>query len=168
MQIRSIKIILLVLSLILVTAVFAGCGAAALARPETLVGDPTYNVTGNCDLEINDGVITVSGQTDLMDGALLCISVNAQSGTLLDFVTITKSGDEISQDFIMTDEIYDESVVSVMGFILCVPKTYGEQPEYIYNTYGDDFRFIHYEGEIWDRDGIIVRFASDLYPLEKE
>ena len=146
----------------------AGCGSVSLPRPEALEGAPTFEVTGSCDISIDGDVITVSGETDIMDGALIDISVVGQDGMVIEHEKITKSGDTMSHEFVITDELYS-GVDSVVGYITFAPKTFGNQLDAVYETYGDDFEYIDAgEGNyIWDKNGIIVLFASEMVQLEK-
>ncbi len=159
-----LKTIIIVLCLVMVTAVLSGCGGAPLEKPERLADVPTYDITGNCELELNEDVITVSGETDFMDGALLHISVHDQAGNELDSVNIIKNGDKVSQKFQVTQNKYDDSILYVIGYITCAPTYYGDQTESVFANYGEEFEYVNApEGNlIWSNDGNMVLFNSDM------
>ena len=164
---KNVKIVVLVLCLVTIGALFGGCGGASLPKPTPLPDVPTYAVTGRCEIALNGNVITVSGETDLMDGVFLNISLIAQNGMVVDSVTIIKSGDQVSEDFQISDK-YDD-VISVVGYITCAPTLYGNQPENVDAVYGDKFEYIEAtkDNAVWNGDGVIVLFASDMINLPK-
>ena len=160
------KVFAAVISLGIIVMALAGCGAASVERPEALAGAPTFEVTGSCDISVDGDTVTVSGETNIVDGALIDISVVGQNGMVIDNETVTKSGDTFSKTFTITGEKYD-GIQSIVGYITFAPKTFGNQPDAVYRTYGDDFEYIDAgEGNyIWDKNGIIVMFASDMVSL---
>jgi hypothetical protein len=163
----SFKIMVLVLTLAAAAAVFSGCGTVQLEKPKALEGVPTFPVTGSCEIAIKGNVINVSGETDLMDGTFINISVVAQNGMTLDSATIVKSGNSISSDFALTDKY--EGVKKIKGYITCAPTLYGKQPDNVYKNYGNTFEYIETDKEnyIWEKDGIIILFGSDMVDLLK-
>lgn len=164
MQRFKYKLITVLLCIALVTVLLTGCGGGSLPKPARIDGVPTYEVTGTCQLEIKDGIITVSGQTDLMNGVILNVSVHAQSGEELDKYTFSKTEDQISHDFTITADKYDDSVQAIIGYITCAPSVYGKQSEGIIKTYGENFEYIDVPDEnyIWSNDGIVILFASEM------
>ncbi len=165
MQKVSFKIIVLVLAIAAAAAVFSGCGTVQLEKPKALEGVTTFPVTGSCEIEVKGSVVTVSGETDIMDGAFINISVIAQNGMTIDSVTIVKSGNRITQDFALSDKY--EGASKVKGYITCAPALYGRQPDNVYKNYGDTFEYIEADEEnyIWGKEGIIVLFGSDMAEL---
>jgi hypothetical protein len=127
------------------------------------------SVDGSCEIAVNGDKITVSGETNVMDGAMLHISVVSQDGMIVDYVKMTKSGDQISQDFMITSEKYDDTVKAVTGYITCAPTLYGQQPQAIYDAYGKKFENLDApEGEmVWNGDGVVVVFGSESVDLAK-
>ncbi len=89
---KRLKILTAVVLELLLALLAAGCGAASIPKPQPTQGAKTVTVTGNCDLEIEDTTIIVSGETDLIDGALLHVSVVSQDGMIVDSVKLTKAG----------------------------------------------------------------------------
>lgn len=167
---RSIyKVGITAMCLIASVMVLAGCGAVSVEKPLIVAGAQMIEITGSCDIAISGNTITVSGETNIMDGALIDISVVGQDGIVRQHETVTKSGDAFSVDFPMTDDIYDDSVQSVVGYVTFAPKFYGNQPDTVYGKYGEEFGLIDAgEGNYtWDSNGIIVMFASEMVTLEK-
>lgn len=156
------KTIIVVFCIILIMGVLSGCGGAPMVKPERLADVPTYDVTGNCELELTGDVITVSGQTDLMDGVIVHISVHDQAGKELDSVNIIKNGDKMSQEFQVTASKYDETTKYVVGYITCVPKLYGEQSESVFKNYGEKFEYVNTKDDLWNNEGILVVFGSEM------
>jgi hypothetical protein len=163
------KILAAVATVLLLVTMMAGCtGGGTLRKPEMKEGAVAVEVTGSCDIQINGDTITVSGETNLLPGSIIYISVEAQNGMTLDSAKITKGNDnKISQDFKITDEKYTDSVSSVTGHITCAPRLYGTQPTNIYETYGDKFENIKSEGLLWNASGSFVIFASESVDLDK-
>lgn len=164
------KIFVAAMVVVLLVATLAGCsGGGTLKKPTMKEGAVAVPITGSCDLKIENGVITVSGETNLLPGSILYISVEAQNGMTLDSVKLTKGNeDTVSHDFTITDEKYDDSVVSVTGHISCAPRLYGTHAEIVYETYGEKFENIESEGNlVWDSTGVIVVFGSDTVDFKK-
>lgn len=158
------KIFVVVAAVMLITVMLAGCGGGGtLKMPEKKEGAVTVEVTGTCDIKLENGVITVSGDNDLLSGTILYVSVEAQNGMTLDSVKITKINDgPISHDFVVSDQKYDDSVKTITGHITCAPRLYGTHAQIAYATYGNNFENISSEGNlIWDNSGKIVVFASE-------
>jgi hypothetical protein len=163
------KVGVVAVCLIAFVMVLTGCGAVSIEKPKIVAGAQMIEITGSCEIAVSGNTITVSGETNIMDGALLDISVVGQDGIVRQHEKITKNGDSFSVDFTMTDEIYDDSVKSVVGYMTFAPKYYGSQPDEVYQAYGDEFGLIDAgDGNYtWDSNGIIVMFASEMVPLEK-
>ncbi len=147
----------------------AGCGSVDLSKPKSSTEGAAVSVTGSCDIAVNGDKITVSGTTDILDGAILYISVLSQDGKTRDSVKITKAGGEISQEFAITAEKYDDSVKSVTGYITCAPSLYGNQPDNVYTAYGRKFENVTApEGDlVWNKDGVIIVFGSKSVDLNQ-
>lgn len=155
--------IFLVLFVVIIAASFSACSSPVLSRPLPSPGVTTIKINGSCDISINNNVVTVSGQTDIMDGAILQIAVLGQNGMTLDSVIITKSGDQISHDFTITDKY--KGVTAVTGFITCMPKLYGNQPDAVYKAYGNKFENV--DAAQWNAEGNIIIFQSKTIDLPK-
>jgi|GEM_PF-1442870 hypothetical protein len=151
------------LSATLIITALAGCGSvSSLERPMPTAGATTYTVTGSCTISKSGDVVTVSGATDAMNGALIDVSVVAQNGIVIDHTAIQKTGDEISAQFTVTDEKYGD-VVDMKGYITIAPLYYGKQSDEVYATYGKKFENITNDTDtaIWNNEGVILVFASE-------
>jgi hypothetical protein len=132
-------------------------------------GATEVKVTGSCDLAINGDTVTVSGETDMMPGALVYVSVESQDGFTLSSAKLNLGEDgKISQDFTMSADKYDDTVTAVMGHITCASHLYGAQPAGAYEKYGDKFENIALSDNlIWNSKGCFVVFASEMVELGK-
>ncbi|MGI5918198.1 MAG: hypothetical protein ACOX8N_00860 [Christensenellales bacterium] len=164
---KCFKITAVVAALILVVAL-AGCGGGTLKPPAMQEGATPVTVTGSCEMTIDGDTITVSGEIDVLPGSLVCVSVESQSGITLDSAVVTVEGKKISQQFKITEDKYDEGVVSVTGHITFSPRQYGTQPEEVYKKYGTRFENIKPDGKnvLWNSNGNIVVFASEMIDLK--
>lgn len=169
MQKKRFKIIAAVMMALVVTVSAAGCAAPVVNKPQMTAGATAVKVTGSCTIEVNGDTITVKGETDIMDGAILNISVLSQDGMIVDKVNITKQGDSISQDFKITSEKYDDTVKTVTGYIACAPSLYGAQPKAVTTAYGSKFENVQGpDGDIvWNSNGVVIVFGSDSVELKK-
>jgi len=170
MQKKRFKIAAAAILVVLLVVLMVGCGPISVPKPTMSANATTVSVDGSSEISVNGNTITVSGETDLLDGALLHISVVSQDGMIVDYVTMTKNGDQVSHDFTITSEKYDDTVKAVTGFISCAPTLYGKQPEAIYASYGNKFENLEAadKGDIvWNKDGIVVLFASESVDLVK-
>ncbi len=166
---RYVKIISAVMAVIIISALLAGCGSADLSKPKMKEGAVTVPVKGSCDISVENGKITVSGETDLLPGSILYVSVEAQNGMTLSYVKMTKGdANTVSHEFTINEK-YDDSVKTVTGHISCAPTLYGKHAEIVYETYGDKFENIVTEDDslVWNSNGVIVVFASDAVALTK-
>lgn len=164
---KYLKLSAAVLMSIMAVLLLAACGEAAISRPQPKVDAVMVKVSGSCDIAVSNGIITVSGQTNIEKGALIHVSVVSQSGAVIDYQLITKDSDEIKCDFEKTQEKYGD-ISQITGYITFAPVRYGKQPEEIYNIYGEKFENIEFEKEsvVWDNKGIIVLFASETMALK--
>lgn len=134
------KTIAALLLTVAVVMLLAGCGGGAIPKPEPQ-GKPNYiPVNGECVLEKNGNELIVTGSTDLINDSILYISVHSQDGMELDGVKITKTDDNISQTFVISNKYSDVS--KVYAFITCAPKLYGKQSDDVYKAYGENFEYI--------------------------
>lgn len=169
MQRKRFKIIAAAILVVLLAVLTAGCGSTTLTKPQMTASAMAVKVTGSCEIEVNGDTITVKGETDIMDGAIIHISVVSQDGMIVDSVSGPKQGDSISREFKITSEKYDDSVKVVAGFISCAPTLYGTQPDAVYTAYGKKFENLEApEGDIiWNSNGVVVVFGSDSVELSK-
>ena len=157
---RKIKVISVLLSTILVLGILAGCGASVIEKPVAGENVTMVQITGFCEIEVEGSTITVKGETSFITGTLIHISIVAQNGMEIDSVIITKAKDAIEQTFQITENKYGNDVTSFTAFISVAPTLYGKQnPESVLIEYGEKFELISGD-HIWNKDGIIVMFAS--------
>lgn len=165
---KCFKITAVAAALMLLMAL-AGCGGGGTVKPPAMKeGATPVTVSGSCELTIDGDTITVSGETDILPGSLVCVSVESQSGMTLDSAVIPVEGKKISQQFKITEDKYDEGVVSVIGHITFSPRLYGTQSTAVYEKYGTKFENIKPDGKnvLWDSNGNIVVFASEPVKLK--
>ncbi len=169
MQKKRFKIIIAVMMVLVFVGAAAGCAAPVVTKPQMTANATPVKVDGSCQIELNGDTLTVKGETNILDGAMLHISVVSQDGMIVDFVKMTKQGDSISQDFKITSEKYDDTVKSVTGYISCAPTLYGTQPDAIYSAYGQKFENVEApEGDIvWNSNGVVIVFGSDSVEINK-
>lgn len=168
MRVISKKMLAVLFTAVFVITALAGCGGvSSLARPTPDPSASLLPVTGSCAISKNGDVFTVSGTTDIMNGALIHISVVAQDGTAIHQTTITKVQNEISEQFTITAEQLKD-VVDLKGYISCAPSYYGKQPNEVYDAYGKQFQNIINDTDtaVWTTEGVLIMFASDwLYGI---
>jgi len=164
------RILAVTASALMLVMMLTGCsGGGTVKAPEMKEGAAEVTVTGSCDLVIDGDTITVSGETDLMAGTIICVSVESQNGMTLDSVNFPIGEDgKISQNFTKAADKYDETVTSVIGHIACAPRLYGAQPTAVYEKYGSKLENIALDGQnvLWNSNGKMVVFASEMVDLK--
>jgi hypothetical protein len=167
---RYSRILGVTAAVLMVVMMLAGCsGGGTLKAPAMKEGATEVSVTGSCDLTIDGDTITVSGETNLMAGTIVRISVESQSGMTLDSVNVPLGEDgKLSQEFAKTADKYGDTVASVTGHISCVPRQYGTQPTAVYEKYGSKFENIALGSDdiLWNSNGKMVVFASQTVDLK--
>ena len=163
------RIFLVVTVILITTVLLAGCGGGGTLKKAEMKEGAAAEVTGSCDIKLENGVITVSGETNLLNGSILYISVEAQNGMTLDSVKITKLNDDpISHDFVISEDKYNDSVKTITGHITFAPRLYGTHADIVYETYGTKFENITAgENLVWDTSGNIVVLASETIEFKK-
>ncbi len=158
---RCFKLSAVVAAAVFIT-ILAACGQSTLSRPQPKVDAVIVEVTGSCGIEVDEDTIKVSGETDIKAGAIIQVSVVSQSGDIIDSEVIVKADDIISCNFAKTQTKYAD-VESIIGYITFAPSRFGNQPEEIYDIYGENFENIEYKKEsvVWDNKGMMVLFASE-------
>ncbi len=150
------KLVLLLMVTIAAALIFTGCnGAQEIKRPAA--DGTTTEATGSCKAVLNGDTLTVSGETNLMDGTNGIISVLNANGIMIEQQKITKNGDNLTWDFKKTDEWPEV----VYGFITFDTQKSDGQPDAVKNAYGNKFQNLTGEHTIWDQKGVIVVFQSD-------
>jgi len=154
---------------LMLVMMLSGCGGANTLKPPAMKeGAVAVKVTGSCEMTIDGDTVTVSGETDIMPGSVVCVSVESQNGITLDSAVVTVQDKKISQQFKITEEKYGEGVVSVVGHITFSPRQYGTQPAEVYEKYGNKFENITPDGKnvLWNTNGNFVVFASEEIKLK--
>ena len=163
-----IKRLTALIAMALCVVALVGCGqAASLQRPTPTAGAVTVPVSGTCTISEDNGVITVTGTLDVMNGAWIDVSIVAQNSAILSHSTFQKTDEPISLQFTLTEEQM-EGVVDIQGFICCAPSYYHKQSDEVYAAYGKKFENITAldENVVWTNEGVILVVASDwLYGL---
>lgn len=166
---KYFRILAVTTGILMLVVMLSGCGGGGTVKPPAMKeGAVAVTVTGSCEMTIEGDTITVSGETNILPGALVCVSVESQSGMTLDSVIIPVEDKKISHQFKITADKYDEGVVSVTGHITCAPRIYGTQSTAVYEKYGSKFENITPDGQnvLWDSNGNFVVFASETIELK--
>lgn len=157
---KAIKTVALIASILLITALATGCGAASLQKhnpaanstaPVTMV-----TVTGSVELVIENNRAKLSCKTDVMDGAIFKLSITSVNGKQLASSTVTKGGDNLKADFDLTG--IEEK--SIYGFATCAPDINGKQPEAVQRAYGAKFELLQSDALLWTQDSNVLVFSS--------
>ncbi|WP_147554014.1 hypothetical protein [Christensenella timonensis] len=150
------KLILLLAVTMVAAFIFSGCnGAQEIKRPEP--DGTTTEATGSCQAVLNGDTLTVSGETNLMDGTNGIISVLNANGITLEQQKITKNGDNLTWDF----KVVDEWPEVVYGFITFDTQKADGQPDEVKKAYGNKFQNLTGKHTIWDQKGVIAVFQSE-------
>ena len=154
-----IKIICAAAAVLSLSLVLAGCGVSQITQPAPDEGVTPTKITGSCTLEkIDESTLRVRCTTDLMDGAIVGISIDSYNGEVLAEQTFTKKGDNFYADFTI-DPKWDEPIY---GNVVCSPNLYGGQPDAVKNAYGAKLQNIEGDSVIWNLDGNVVVFQSEI------
>ena len=160
---KKVKIVAVLFSVIILTAVLAACGSAAIPKPTVSGEVTTVEITGNCQLAVEGSKIVVSGETSFMTGTIIYISVVAQSGMELSSAKVSQPADgKVEAVFERTKDYESKDITSITGFITIAPTVYGKQTDSVYTEYGKKFELISND-TVWSKDGNIVTFASEPY-----
>lgn len=162
---RKIKLIAATASIVILLVVLAGCGSSAIPKPtpQAEEGIQAVEVTGYCEITVEDSAIKVTGETNLKTGTLMEISIVAQNGMEIESTTITKAGDDAFEAvFQMSGDKYGENVKAITAFVTAGPKTPKKQSGEVLKVYGSKFEQIT-NTAIWNKDGNIVTFSSEPY-----
>lgn len=150
----------IVLSIIvLISVIFAGCSSASaeVAKPQPSEGAETFAPEGSCDAALNGGVLTVTGESNLMDGTNGIVSVLGFDGITLEEQKFTQQGGSVSFDF----EVADDWPDTVYGYIAYSTQQGDKQPKEVTAVYGKKFENLDGPNVIWDLKGVVAIFQSD-------
>jgi len=156
---RKLKITAIVLCIIVLSGVLAACGSSAIPQPTVGSNVTTIDITGSCEMKVDGSTITVTGETSFISDTNISISVVAQSGLVIDSVTVVQPDSGIVEAvFQIADGDY-KNVESITGFITVSPS---KQHEDAVAEYGAQFEKIS-SATVWNKDGNVVMFSSEPY-----
>ena len=153
---RSAKHIVFLILIISITAlILVSCGQPIiLPRPSQDEGVTPFEPTGKIDYTLENGVLTVSCETDIMDGAIITVTVDGTDGTNYETVTLTKSGN-IEQSFTVSENWPD----SIIASVICTSKN---QPDSVLEAYGKNFQNLSGDNVLWNTDGCFFGVQTDI------
>ena len=155
------KKLTILFALAFAAAVFmTGCAGAAEIKKPTPDGT-VFDVTGSCAAELNDGVLKVTGQTNLMDGTNGIIGVMNSDGTRVDQIKVTKQGDNLQAQF----TVNSSWPKTVYAYIMFDTSKSDGQPDAVKAAYGKSFQNLEGDNVIWDQKGNIAIFQSEAITI---
>lgn len=139
-----------------VTILFTGCAAASLPRPQADI-NKVVEVTGSCDMKIENNKAILVCKTDMIDGTIFRLSVESPTtGKQLAYKDIVKDDDNLQAEF----DISNFNETSYYGFATSAPSLYGTQPDAVLNTYGKKYENIKSDKILWTVDSCIFVLSS--------
>lgn len=162
MQKIKFKAAALLITLILMVSLLAGCGGTPVMNRPSADPSKIVKVTGSCEMTIENKKATITCKTDIMDGAKIRLSVESPQGKQLVYTDIIKNGDNLKAEFDLS--AFNEK--SYFGFALCIPEmtgeqgSYGKQTEAVFEKYGNKFQNIDSPNVMWTLDHAFVLFSS--------
>ncbi len=156
---RKNKIIVTIVLIVVLASVLAGCGGnvTQIARPKVEEGAQMFEVTGSCKAVLNGSVLTVSGETNLMDGTNGVISVMGSGGALLDSVKLQKQGNNLTADFAVQADWPE----TVYGFLTFDTQKADTQLKEVREVYGNKFENLSGPNVVWNQKGCVATFQSE-------
>lgn len=107
------KILVLILIVILAVALCACGSMSGMTRPLVAPGAEMKTIEGEVKAEISGDKIIVSATTNIIDGAIIKLSIHTTNGAELASTTVTKNGDNLKAEF-------NASVSRRRKIILCI------------------------------------------------
>lgn len=154
----SILILILVLSLTL-----AGCSSTSkVNKPQMEDGAVSIKITGSCYVEVDGNKVIVSSDADLMDSAIVVMSLTDKKAKILAEQQIVKFGDNLRAEFIIGEDWADE----VIGFLVMTPDKSGKQSDAITLKYGKKFENVVTENPIFSDKEVMIVFQSELTKIK--
>ena len=154
---------LLLVSIVLVLVVsMTGCigggkNAQVTPPPGALIGTETVSITGAVTATLDSGKVIVSSDANIMDGALVELSVTSVASKTLASKVIVKNGDNLKAEFIIGDEWGSD----VYAFVVMTKDSSGKQADHIYLAYGENFENI-------EADTLLYNSKSYMFVLQSE
>lgn len=152
---------LLVLMLILSAVLLTSCGGpVSISRPP-VEGTP-QSVSGRVVAKkIAPDKIKVSCSTNLMNGSILKVSLDAFDGTELAEVVYNKTCDVFYAEFTIDPKWSNKIYAS----LVCQPDANGSQSKEVFEAYGKRFSNMQGEDVLYDQNGNMLVCISELIEL---
>lgn len=163
---KKIKLVSLTVAVLMLMVCLCSCagGVRTAEKPAMQDPDKQVEIKGECTIEqIGDSVRVIGRCADLMKGSVMRISVDAPTGEMLAKVVVYKEADDFMYDF----EIGARWPEVVMGNVVCVPSSIGEQPEEVIEAYGEKFEYLTGENVVWNNEGNALVLQSETITLDK-
>lgn len=154
---KRVKLTAFLAVIVAVAISFAGCGSASLPRPQADVSK-IVDVTGSCDMKIENNKAIVECKSDMIDGTIFRLSVESPEAKQLAYKDIVKNGDNLKAEFDLTN--FNET--SYYGFATSAPALYGNQPDAVLNKYGKKYENIKSDQILWTMDSCILVISSGV------
>jgi len=160
---KRVKLIFAVVLILAISLMFVGCSRSSTVERQVAEENTAYvPVTGTCSVSVADDKVTVSAETDIIDSAIVALSVTDVQGNVLDELKIIKNGDNLSADFPIGADWGDE----IYGFLTMEVETNGKQPDGVLSVYGAKFGNIESEYLLYDGKVNMVVIPSDKISIK--
>ena len=159
-EIMTKKLIAVIGVIIAILILFTACSATAATKPEPVEGAETCEISGECWVEVGDGIVTVYGTSDIMEGTNGTISVYSSVGKEYGLEKITQAEENgiLSAEFKIEDNWADD----VYGFLVFDTSQSDRQLDEVKAVYGDKFQNIVGDNTVFSSQGVAVVFQSKL------
>ena len=135
---HKMKKILLSFALLILAAGLCACGAASITKPIPDESAEIVKIDASCTMTRVGDKLKVSVSTNLMDGAVMKVTIDSYNGDQLAAKYYTKAGDNFYVEF----DIDPKWSGAVFGTMVCEPHMNGEHTTEIYDKYGKRFQNI--------------------------
>lgn len=158
---KAFKITFILTFVLILAVAFSACGSRTITRPG-MTGN-AVEVTGTCAISKTAGGVTVSAETNLVDGTKGRVSVGTPEGKVLAKQAVEIKDGKASYEFAIGEDWGTE----VVGFFVASPSQDGEQTEAVYGVYGSKFENMQGEYVIWDSSSVMMAINSAEIDLSK-
>ncbi len=160
---KRMKLLAVVVLVIAMALLFTGCSRNPAVNRQPLEENTAYvTVTGTCTAAVESGNVVVTAETDIIDSAIVTLSVTDLSGDVLDEIKLIKNGDNLTASFPIGADWGSE----VYCFLVMTPESNGKQPDGVLSVYGDKFGNIESEYLIYDSKVNMIVIQSDKLIIE--
>ena len=160
---KRMKRVLVTVLLVVLVMSFAGCSRSASVVRQPLEDNTAYvSVSGTCTASVESGNVVVSAETDIIDSAIVTLSVTDISGKILSEMKLIKNGDSITASFPIGTDWGDE----VYGYLVMTPESNGKQPDGVLSVYGNKFGNIESDYLIYDGKVNMIVIQSEKLTIE--